>query len=138
MSNLAESVQYRSRGAVVLTLAVLYLFFAFSYVWYLPNYNLLRQGGRFHAGSHATFKVGIRHSNYNTQADKGIWLEKISKATPETKRGIGLVLIGTAVIMAVLFVAQRILPGVMVRRQNSGYGIFAHQYAYLSLRAFRI
>ena len=138
MLSITESVQDRSRGAVVLSLAVLYLLFVLSYVWYLPNYNLIKSGGRHIADSHAIFKPGTRHSNYNAQTNKGVWLEKIFKTTPETKRGIGLVLIGTVVMLSMLFIRVHMLPGPLIYRHSRGYGMFTHQYAYLSLRTFRI
>jgi hypothetical protein len=132
------SVQNRSVGTTVLAIAVLYVFFVFSYVWFLPNYNLLRLGGHFVTSSHTTFRTALRNNNYQTPADNSVWLEKVSKTTPETKRNSGFVLFGTSIILAILFAAQyrqRLLPA---WHQSDGYGIFAHQYAYLSLRTFRI
>ncbi|MBS1533193.1 MAG: hypothetical protein JSU01_23035 [Bacteroidetes bacterium] len=140
MSEQTESVQNKSGGAAVLPLAaLLYLFFVLSYVWFLPNYNLLRFGGRVIAGSHATFKTGTRLNNFNAQADKGVWLEKISKTTPETKRGIGFMLTGVlATVFTILYAPRIFSQGAFIYGQNRGHGIFAHQYAYLSLRMFRI
>ena len=136
-----ETGYNRSQSAVVLALLVTYVFFVISYVWYLPNYNLLKLGGRFATATHTIFKTGTWQSgNYTQPEDKGVWLEKVSKTTPETKRGMGLVLIGTVVILSSLFAAARILLLFFAPayKQRQGYTIFARQYAYLSLRTFRI
>lgn len=132
------SDQNKSVSTAVLIGSVLYILFVFSYVWFLPNYNLLRLGGRHIANSNVAFKTG-NHNHYNGQADNGIWLEKISKTTPENKRAAGLALLGAFVLVSLAVFTRSwnalLNPGY---RQGSGYGIFAHQYAYLSLRTFRI
>lgn len=136
-----ETGYKRSQGAVVLALLVTYVLFVFSYVWYLPNYNFLRTGGNRILNAHTILKTGTRHSgNYTQPEDKGVWLEKVSKTTPETKRGIELVLIGTAGILSSLFTVACVFPWLLtpVYKQRQGYAIFAHQHAYLSLRTFRI
>lgn len=132
------SVQNKSVSTAVLSVMVLYLLFVFSYVWFLPNYNLLRLGGRIATNSHAAFTAGIHHNHYNEPANDGVWLEKISKTTPETKRSAGLMLFGTIIILFMLVAGERTQGQLYIYRRNRGYDIFAHQYAYLSLRTFRI
>ncbi|MGZ3890589.1 MAG: hypothetical protein ACXVIY_05440 [Mucilaginibacter sp.] len=130
----------RSQSTVVLALVLTYVFFVLSYVSYLPNYNLIRLGGNHISGVRVVLKTGTHRSgNYAPPVDKGVWLEKISKTTPETKRGPGLVLMGTVIILSSIS-AARIFPGSFTptHKQRRGYTIFAHQYAYLSLRTFRI
>jgi len=135
-----ETGYNRSQGTVVVALLVTYVFFVLSYVWYLPNYNLLRTGGNHISSAHVALKTGARRSgNYALPIGKGVWLEKISKTTPETKRSPGVVLIGTFIILSSLF-AIRVFPWLFTPtyRQGQGYTIFASQYAYLSLRTLRI
>jgi len=131
----------RSQSAVVLALVLTYVFFVLSYVWYLPNYNLIRLGGNHISGVRVVLKTGTRRSgNYAPPIEKGVWLERISKTTPETKRSPGLVLMGTVIILSSIFAAARIWSGSFTStyERHRGYTIFARQYAYLSLRTFRI
>jgi len=141
MSKVIGTGYNRSRNAVVVALLLSYVFFVLSHVWYLPNYNLLRTGGIRISATHAILKTGSRHSgNYALPIDKGVLLEKVSKTTPETKRGIGFVLMGTVIILSLAFAAARMLRESFAptHEQRRGYAIFARQYAYISLRAFRI
>ena len=132
------SANDRSVGTAVRAIAGVYVLFVFSYVWFLPNYNLLRLGGRFTASSHASFKAG-NHNHFSEQPTSGVWLEKISKTTPVNKRVMGLVLIGALALLS-LTVFSRSLNELLKPGygQGRGYGLFAHQYTYLSLRTFRI
>jgi len=141
MSKVMETGYNRSRNAVVVALLLTYVFFVLSHVWYLPNYNLLRTGGNRIPATHAILKTAIRHSgNYALPIDKGVWLEKVSKTTPETKRGIGLVLVGAIILLSSVFAVARVFPGSFTQtlEQSRGYAIFTRRYAYLSLRTFRI
>jgi len=130
----------RSQSAVVLALVLTYVFFVLSYVWYLPNYNLIRLGGNHISGVPTVLKTGTRRSVNYAPIEKGVWLEKISKTTPETKRSPGLVLMGTVIILLSIFAAAGIWSGSFTStyERHRGYTIFARQYAYLSLRTFRI
>lgn len=141
MSKVMETGYNRSPGVVVVALLLSYVFFVLSHVWYLPNYNLLRTGGNRVSATHAILKTGSRHTGkYALPIDKGVWLEKVSKTTPETKRDIGFVLIGTIIILSLVSTAARMLRESFTptHEQRRGYAIFARQYAYISLRTFRI
>jgi len=131
-------VHHKSVGTAVLAGMVLYLLFVFIYVWFLPNYNLLRLGGRFAATTHTTFRTAIHPNNYGEQANSGVWLEKISKTTTENKRSAGFMLFGILVLTGVVFADKHTRRQFYAYRFHRGYALFAQQYAYLSLRTFRI
>ena len=132
------SVQNKSVSMAVLSGMVLYVLFVFTYVWFLPNYNLLKLGGRATTNCPVAFSVSIHHNHYNNSVNDGVWLEKISKTTPKTKRSAGFVILGVIVIFSMLFADKRTQQQLYIYRQNRGYALFAHRYAYLSLRTFRI
>lgn len=141
MSKVAGTGYNRSQIVVVLALLSTYVFFVLSYVWHMPNYNLLKTGGSHSSGTHIIVKTGIRQSsNYVLPIDKGVWLEKVSKTTPETKRGISLVVIGTVIILSSVFASACMfsVSFTPTHQQRRGFTIFSRQYAYLSLRTLRI
>ncbi len=124
---------------LVLSLLVIYLFIAITYILYLPKYSPLRQANNNNTRNKTHLVLKPAHQTEHPVANMLVLLHRVYKSTVENKR---LVLNGssqTALVFISLIFGAITLIGLL--RKSGGHFIrfrYSHQYAYLSYCTLRI
>jgi hypothetical protein len=116
----------------VVSLSVLYLFIALTYVLFLPNYNTLRTGNKHVSYTHTLLSPANKHVSNN--ADRAPLLEKVFKTTVQYKKGIFIALLQAATVITMAVMAA----GFAINKRLQLVYADAHRHTYLQVRALRI
>ena len=117
---------------MVVSLSVLYLFIALTYVLFLPNYNNQRLGSKHASYSHTVLAPSKKDIGYN--AGKIPLLEKVFKTTIQHKKDIFIALLEVTVVITSATIAASFLAD---RRPQLVYAD-SYRYTYLQVCALRI
>jgi hypothetical protein len=116
----------------IVSLSVLYLFIALTYVLFLPNYNNQRLNAKQGLHNHTVLSPSKKNIGYN--AGKAPIIEKVFKTTIQHKKEIFIALLeATAIITSVVIVTNSLVS----RRLQSVYAD-SYRYTYLQVCALRI
>jgi hypothetical protein len=122
---------------LVLSLLVMYLFIALTYLFYLPKFNSLLPTTHYpQINSHLV----LNPTHVDQSADNGIFLlHGVYKSTVENKREALNKLLQTIIILTSFLIGSTLLLK-LLRKTGSHFKLFIHsyQYAYLSYCSLRI
>ncbi|MFI5162527.1 MAG: hypothetical protein ACHQHN_14700 [Sphingobacteriales bacterium] len=116
----------------VVSLSVLYLFIALTYVLFLPNYNTLRAASKHVSHSRAVYLPANKHVGNN--ADRAPLFQKVFKTIIQPKKGFFVALLCASVIVAMAIMATCFQAKQRTQFVYAG----AHRYTYLQIRTLRI
>ena len=116
----------------VVSLSVLYLFIALTYVLFLPNYNNQRSASKPTSYSHTVLLTSKKIIGYN--AGKVPLLEKVFKTTIQHKKDIFIALLEVAVVIT----SATIGASAAANRRRQLVYVDSYRYTYLHVCALRI
>ena len=116
----------------VVSLSVLYLFIALTYVLFLPNYNNQRSGSNRISYNRTVLSPVKKQIGYNS--DRTPLLEKVFKTTIQHKKVIFVALLQASVVMASALTAACFSE----RKRLQLVSADSNRHTYLQVRALRI
>jgi len=116
----------------VVSLSVLYLFIALTYVLFLPNYNNQRSVSKQASYNHTVLLPSKKNIGYN--AGKTPLLEKVFKTTIQHKKDIFIALLAATVVIT----SATIAAGFLVNVRPQFVYADSYRYTYLQVCALRI
>jgi hypothetical protein len=133
----------RKEGSVtkkvfVLSLLVIYLLIAVTYILYLPKYNSLRIGNNY-ISARTSLVIRPGHSVKHNAATMFVLLQQVYKSTIENKREMLYCLSKAALTILSLAFSSIMLACYL--QSKGGYGgvfFYSHRQVYLTCRSIRI
>jgi hypothetical protein len=121
---------------LVLSLSVIYLIIALTYINFLPRDSNPVPGSKASQAHNSRIRAGEQLMVHNTGGSHTV-VQKFYKSTPEHKRDFIVNLLQAAFLLASILFGVTMVPGFGVKGSLLAYAD-SHRYAYLHLRSLRL
>jgi hypothetical protein len=126
-----------TRKALVLSLSVVYLFVAFTYIFFLPKFSSKFINVRGNAGFFIRQAPVAQGVNYNLNKS-ALLLQPVYKGLPETKHNPLPGILPLVTLFSQLIISVYVLRYLRKRSVRPANLFHSPQYSYLYLRSLRI